>query len=63
MVYLQYWLCEKNVIMNFLPHLDHLKVAFYVGKKIKGGVMVPRLLDSMQINVQAFIQMHHESKC
>jgi hypothetical protein len=50
--------------MNFLPHYyDHLKVAFYVGKKIKGGVMVPRLLDSMQINVQAFIQMHHESKC
>jgi hypothetical protein len=40
-------LCEKNVTRNFFPYLDHIKVAFYVGKKIKGDVVVPRLLDSM----------------
>jgi hypothetical protein len=61
MVYLQYWLCEENVTRNFFPHLDHIKVAFYVGRKIKRGVVVSRLLDSMQIDVQAFIQIHHES--
>jgi hypothetical protein len=46
-VYLQYWLCEKNATNNSFQHLDHIKVAFYVGKKIEGGVVVPRLLDSM----------------
>jgi hypothetical protein len=45
-VYPQYWLCEENVIRNFLPYLDKIKVAFCVGKKIKGGVVVVRLLDS-----------------
>jgi hypothetical protein len=39
-------LCEENVTRNFLPHLDKIKVAFSVGKKIKGGVVVVGLLDS-----------------
>jgi hypothetical protein len=39
-------LCEKNATNNFLPHLDKIKVALCVGKKIKGGVVVVGLLDS-----------------
>jgi hypothetical protein len=39
-------LCEKNATKNFLPHLDKIKAAFNVGKKIKGGVVVVGLLDS-----------------
>ncbi len=45
-VYSQYWLCEKNDTKNFLPHLDKIKAAFCVGKKIKGNVVVVGLLDS-----------------
>jgi hypothetical protein len=45
-VYPQYWLCDKNVIKNFLPHLDKIKATLCVGKKIKGGVVVVGLLDS-----------------
>jgi hypothetical protein len=39
-------LCEENVTMSFLPHLDKIKVAFCVGKKIKGGVVTIGLSDS-----------------
>jgi len=39
--------------MNFLLHLDNLKVAFCVRKKIKGDVVVVGLLDSRQLDVQA----------
>ncbi len=45
-VYPQYWLCDKNVIKNFLPHLDKIKATLRVSKKIKGGVLVVGLLDS-----------------
>jgi hypothetical protein len=39
-------LCEENDTKNFLPHLDKIKVAFCVAKKIKGGVVIAKLLDS-----------------
>ncbi len=51
-VYPQYWLCDKNATRDFLPHLDKIKVAFCVGKKIKGGVVIVGLLDSRQLDVQ-----------
>jgi hypothetical protein len=47
-------LCEKNATKNFHPHLDKINVTFCVGKKIKGGVVVVGLLDSRQLDVQAF---------
>jgi len=52
-VYPQYWLCEENATRNFFPHLDKVKVALCVGKKIKGGVVVVGLLDSQSLDVQA----------
>jgi hypothetical protein len=61
-VYMQYWLCEENATKNFFPHLDKIKAAFCVGKKIKGGVVVVGLLDSQQPDVQAFyfkLTMNH----
>ncbi len=45
---------KKNATTDFLPHLDEIKVAFYVSKKIKGGVVIVGLLDSRQLDVQAF---------
>jgi len=39
-------LCEENATNNFLSHMDKIKVALCVGKKIKGGVIVVGLLDS-----------------
>jgi len=39
-------LCEKHVTKNFLPHLDKIKAALCVDKKIKDGVVVVGLLDS-----------------
>jgi hypothetical protein len=39
-------LCEENATRNFFPYLDKIKVALCVGKIIKGGVVVARLLDS-----------------
>jgi hypothetical protein len=45
-VYLQYWLCEENATRNFFQHLDKIKAACFVGKKIKGGVLVVGILDS-----------------
>jgi len=46
--------CVKKMLLGTSSHmLIILRLPFYVGKKIKGGVVVPRLLDSMQINVQA----------
>ncbi len=44
---------EENATRNFLPHLDKIKAAFCVGKKIKGGAIVARLLDFRQLDVQA----------
>jgi hypothetical protein len=46
MVYLQYWICEETTTNNFLPHLDLIRFAFYVDKKLKGRSIVPGLLDS-----------------
>jgi hypothetical protein len=54
MVYLQYWICEETTTNNFLPHLDLIKYAFYVDKKLKKGFIVFGLLDSRQLDVQAF---------
>jgi hypothetical protein len=54
MVYLQYWICEEITINNFLPHLDLIKYALYVNKKLKGGSIVHGLLDSRQLDVQVF---------
>jgi hypothetical protein len=53
MVYPQYWICEEIVASNFLPHLYLIKLAFCVDKKLKGGSIVPRLLDSKHLDVQA----------
>jgi hypothetical protein len=53
MVYLQYWICEETIISNFLPHLNLIKYALCVNKKLKGGSIVLRLLDSRQLDVQA----------
>jgi hypothetical protein len=47
-------LCEKNATKNFLPHLDKINAAFYVGQKIKGSVVIAGLLDLQQLDVQAF---------
>jgi hypothetical protein len=46
MAYPQYWICEKTTANNFLSHLDLIKFAFHDDKKLKGGVIVPKLLDS-----------------
>jgi len=64
-VYLQYCMCEKNVTKNFFPHLDKFRVAFYAGKRIKGGVVVVGLLDSQHLDVQAsyfILTMSHNVK-
>ncbi len=37
-----------------LPHLILIKSTFFVDKKLKGRSIVPGLLDSRQLNVQAF---------
>jgi hypothetical protein len=52
-------LCIRNIgcakkTKNFFPHLDKFKAALYVGKRIKGGVVVVGLLDSRHFDVQAF---------
>jgi hypothetical protein len=47
--------CVKKMLLGISSHiLIILRLPFSVGKKIKGGVVVPRLLNSMQINVQVF---------
>jgi hypothetical protein len=53
MVYLQYWICEETTTNNFLPHLDLIKYAFCVDKKLKGGSIILGLLDSRQLDLQA----------
>jgi hypothetical protein len=65
-VYQQYWLCEEISTKNFPLHLDKIKLAFCVDKKIRGGrgggYMVLRLLDLRLLDVHAsYFKTHHES--
>jgi hypothetical protein len=53
MVYSLYWICEETGTSNFLPHLILIKSTFFVDKKLKGRSIVPGLLDSRQLDVQA----------
>ncbi len=58
-------MCEENAARKFLPHLDYIKVTLCVGKKTKRGVVVLGLLDSRQLDVQAFyfrLMMSHNVK-
>ncbi len=54
MVYLKYYICEETIASNFFPHLYLIKFAFCVDKRLKGGSIVPSLLDSKHLDVQAF---------
>jgi hypothetical protein len=47
---------------NFQVHLDWIKTTFCVEQKLKGGTMIYGILDSRQLDVQAFhfiLTMNH----
>jgi hypothetical protein len=47
-------LCEEIATKYFQVHLDRIKASFCIDKKFKGEVVIHMILDSRQLDVQAF---------